>query len=168
MKKKTINNWLAAIVLLAVFVLCSGAMSKFLRDEEVPYPADYRMWTHVKTGLIGPENPNFQTSGGYHHIYANTKAMQGYSSGTFPNGSMIVFDVLETKEQNGNTLEGSRKHVDVMVKDSIRFKATGGWGYEEFDKDSQVRILTQPLKMQCFACHSKRKDKDFIFSAFRK
>ena len=136
--------------------------------DEVPYPEGYRRWTHVKTGLIGPSNPNFQFSGGYHHIYANEKAMQGYGSGSFPEGTVIVFDVLDAKEQNGNTQEAARNHLDVMVKDSLRYAATGGWGYEEFKGDSHTERLltTTTLQLQCANCHA-RKD-DHVFSEFRK
>jgi hypothetical protein len=169
MKNIRMNNWLVAILLCGIFIICASTISDSLHDDQVvAYPSGYRMWTHVKTGLIGPQNPNFQFSGGYHHIYANAKAMQGYSSGSFPEGSVLVFDVLNTKEQNGNTAEADRKNMGVMAKDSIKFKSTGGWGYEQFDKDSQIPTLTQPLKMQCFACHSRRKDNDFVFSSFRK
>ncbi len=138
-------------------------------DVEVPYPEGYRMWTHVKTGLIGPTNPNFKTTGGYHHIYANAKAMEGYMTGKFPEGSVLVFDVLDTKEQFGNIAENGRKHIDVMVKDSLKYSSTGGWGYEEFSGDSHTqRVLTPVTKAQCFSCHLTKKSNDFVFSSFRK
>lgn len=160
---------LTALLLIVTAFLAATAFSpgKFSADPEVPYPEGYRMWTHVKTGLIGPSNPNFQSSGGYHHIYANEKAMQGYTSGYFPEGSVLVFDVIDAKEQNGNTQEANRKHVDVMVKDSLQYAATGGWGYEEFGGDSHTnRLLTTTVRTQCATCHAKMSDK--VFSEFRK
>lgn len=154
-------------LLISAIVLASFTFNKSLQKDEVPYPEGYRMWTHVKTGLIGSENPNFKFSGGYHHIYANAKAMQGYTSGYFPEGSVLIFDVLDTKEQKGNIQEGNRKHLDVMVKDSLKYRSTGGWGYEEFNGDSHTqRTLTQTIKNQCFNCHSK--NENYIFSEFRK
>jgi len=156
------------LITIAAFVTLFGfTFNKSTQEDEVPYPEGYRMWTHIKTGLIGPTNPNFQFSGGYHHIYANAKAMQGYTSGYFPEGSVIIFDVLDTKEQNGNTQESSRNHLDVMVKDSLKYASTGGWGYEEFKGDSHTeRILTPTKKTQCFNCHAKKAD--YVFSEFRK
>src|SRR5262249_9654875 len=44
----------------------------------VPYPVGYRDWTHVKSNLIGPESPMYKQIGGYQHVYANKKGMEGY------------------------------------------------------------------------------------------
>ena len=155
------------ILIASAIAIGSFAFNKTAAEEEVPYPEGYRMWAHIKTGLIRPENPNFKFSDGYHHIYANAKAMQGYTSGNFPEGSILIFDVLDTKEQNGNIQEGSRKHLDVMVKDSLKYTSTGGWGYEEFNGDSHTeRMLTPTVKIQCHNCHAKTSDN--VFSEFRK
>lgn len=163
------QNKITVIFAIAGFITFIGGFTfaKSAKEAEVNYPEGYRKWTHIKTGLIGPTNPNFRFSGGFHHIYANEKAMQGYTSGYFPNGAILVFDVLDTKEQNGNTLESGRKHLDVMVKDSLKYAGTGGWGYEEFKGDSHTeRLLTSAAKNQCFNCHAKQAD--FVFSEFRK
>ena len=94
----------------------------------VPYPQGFRNWVHVKTMLIGPQSQFFQSAGGIHHIYANEKAMEGFSRDRFPDGAVLVFDLLDTKEKDGNVGEGARQRIDVMLKDSQRFAATGGWG----------------------------------------
>jgi hypothetical protein len=152
---------------IIVIILILNLSFDLFIENEMPYPEGYRAWTHVKTGLVGPTNPNFAISGGYHHIYANEKAMQGYSNGYFPEGSVIIFDVINIKEQNGNIQETDRKHLDVMLKDSIKYRSTGGWGYEEFEGDSHtIRNLTEANKIQCFNCHAK--NTDYVFSMFRK
>ena len=33
--------------------------------------------------------------GGIHHIYANDKAIEGYRNELFPDGAVIIFDLLE-------------------------------------------------------------------------
>jgi hypothetical protein len=138
-------------------------------NDAVPYPAGYRMWTHVKSVLIGPQSPAFESFGGLHHIYANEKAMEGYRTGKFPDGSVIVADFLETRENAGVTTEGPRRRIDVMVKGSKRYAATGGWGFEQFRGDSQTdRMVTAENAAKCFACHAKQKDRDSVFSEFRK
>jgi hypothetical protein len=135
-------------------------------DDVVPYPEGYRKWVHIRTGLIGPAHPGFQFSGGFHHIYGNDKAMEGYVSGKFPEGAVLVFDVIEASEKDGSTTEGQRRHVDVMVKDSARYRSTGGWGYEEFKGNSKTeRVLTEPVRAQCFKCHTSQKD--FVFSEWK-
>lgn len=152
---------------IPVFIFTAFSFNISCQENEIPYPEGYRYWVHIKTTLVGPESPSFKLNGGYHHIYANEKAMQGYTSGHFPEGAVIVFDVLGIKQQNGNMLEDSRAHIDVMVKDSLKFAGTGGWGYEEFKGDSHTeRTLTSTTKTQCFNCHAKKDD--YFFSEFRK
>ena len=130
-------------------------------NNEVPYPENFKQWTHIKTKVLGKQNHNK----GFNHIYANDKAMKGYSSGSFPEGSVLVFDVIEASTTDSITKEEKRKHVDVMLKDSIRFATTGGWGYEEFKGDTKQAVLTPEVKAQCFNCHSRQSD--YIFSEFR-
>jgi Cytochrome P460 len=138
-------------------------------NDEVPYPVGYRMWTHVKTALIGTQSPAFESFGGLHHIYANEKAMEGYRTGRFPDGSVLVFELLETRENTGVTTEGPRKRVGVMVKNSKQYAETGGWGYESFQGDSQTeRRLNAQSRMACYKCHEPQKDRDYVFSEFRK
>jgi Cytochrome P460 len=156
------------IVLAIIILFITGAGFKICSslDYEVPYPEGYRKWTHIKTGLIGPENPAFKFSGGFHHIYGNDKAMQGYTSGVFPDGAILVFDVIEAVQKDGSSTEGKRTHIDVMYKDASKYAATGGWGYEEFKVDSKIKgVLSTDTKTNCFNCHAKQDD--FVFSMFR-
>jgi hypothetical protein len=51
------------------------------------------------------ENP-FQ---GIHHIYANPKGVEGLNTGTYPDGSVLVFDLLNYAEKDLTIREGDRK-----------------------------------------------------------
>jgi hypothetical protein len=157
------------LALAAICITTWGLSLSAEPNDQVPYPAGYRLWAHVKSALIGPQNPAFENSGGLHHIYANEKAMDGYRAGRFPDGSVFVADFLETRENAGVTTEGPRRRIDVMVKDSKRYAATGGWGFEQFKGDSQTdRMVTAEIATKCFDCHSKQKERDSVFSEFRK
>lgn len=157
---------------LALAATCIGTWNLSLwakPNDAVPYPAGYRQWAHVSSALIGPQSPAFENSGGIHHIYANEKAMEGYRTGRFPDGSVLVADFLETRESAGVTTEGSRRRIDVMVKESKRYAETGGWGFEQFRGDSQTdRMVTAQIATKCFACHAQQKEHDSVFSRFRK
>ena len=65
------------LLLLAACGLVT-AFSSFMRREAVAYPEGYRQWTHIKTHLVGPNNPAWPKYGGFTHVYANEKAVQGY------------------------------------------------------------------------------------------
>src|ERR1041384_5195982 len=75
----------------------------------VPYPTNYRHWTHVKSMVIEPGHALHASFGGIHHLYANEQAMQGYRSGKFPDGAVIVFDLLEARAADHAVTEGKRK-----------------------------------------------------------
>lgn len=155
-----------AIVLWAGISFAAFSVSQSA-SESVPYPTGYRSWVHVKSGIVARDNPTLKRYEGIHHIYANPKAMEGYEKGEFPDGSVIVFDLLEAPVKNGITTEGPRRFIDVMHKDSKKYAKTAGWGFEEFNGDSTTeRLLTEEKAISCSACHASQKD--HVFSDFRK
>lgn len=136
--------------------------------SDVPYPDGYRDWHHVKSMVIEEGHPLFDSFGGIHHLYANPKAMEGYRSGRFPDGAVIVFDLLETERKNGALFEGARKVLGVMHRDQGRYDTTGGWGFEGFaGGDPTARVVGEKAAEACFACHTSQKGHDFVFSRLR-
>jgi hypothetical protein len=159
--------WIFTASCLSVMLFSFRHASEYVND--VPYPDGYRNWVHVKSRFAGPKSADFQINGGFNHTYANDKALTGYLSGNFPEGSIIVFDVLIVQEDSVNhgIVELARKRIDVMIKDSAKYAATGGWGYGQFKadhRDNGIRTLEAATK--CFACHMSQKD--LVFSDFRK
>ena len=134
--------------------------------DTVPYPESFRTWSHVKSGVIGPQHKNFASLGGLHHVYANKEAMAGYKTRQFPEQSVIVFEWLEWAEKDGAILEGPRRQIDVMAKDSKRYAQTGGWGFQRFVKDTR-ELAAAPTPQDCFACHNKLKEDGLVLSKYR-
>ena len=110
--------------------------------------------------------PLYDAVGGMHHIYANKKAMAGYKTGKFADGSVLVFDLFE-----------------AVDKDNAVSKATGrpSWSWRK-RQGPQGRPLvglpgvrrqnppeqrSTPGQADCHTCHVAQKDKDFVFSAWR-
>ncbi len=145
------------------------ALSAFAVDAPpVAYPEGYRDWRHVKSMVIEPGHGLAESFGGIHHVYANGKALEGYRSGRYPDGAVIVLDLLEATATDRTVTEGPRKLVGVMQKDAARFAATGGWGFEGFKGDSRTeRIVGGDAATACFACHQAQAARDFVFSAER-
>ena len=137
-------------------------------EPEVPYPDGYRDWYHVKSMVIEEGHPLYGAFGGIHHLYANNKALEGYRSNTFPDGAVIIFDLLEAEHDDNAVTEGDRKVVGVMHKDAKKFAATGGWGFEGFGGgDPTNRVVGADAASACFACHQPQKDQDYTFSRLR-
>jgi hypothetical protein len=153
---------LAGVVLAgSLTVIAAASLTTWI---DVPYPDGYRRWVHVSSSL----SPGTAPATGLHHIYANAKAMEGYRSREFPDGSVLVLDLFEAQTTGGFVTAGGRRAVRVMRKDRKRFVETGGWGFEEFRGDSKTdRALDDGARRACYACHRQQEDQGLLFSAFR-
>ena len=155
-------------VALAAFTLSGWLGARALSQQEPRALPDYRGWTHLKSALVGPKNPLYDAEGGFHHVYANDRAMEGLRTGVFRDGAMLVYDLLEAREDNGLAVEGPRRRVDLMVKGAADRVETGGWDFRRFlGPERRETPLTAQDRADCFACHRTRKDRDFVFSGFR-
>lgn len=152
---------------IALSILASGAAAA-ADAPLVPYPSGYRDWRHVKSMVIEPGHPLSEAFGGIHHLYANKEALDGYRSGKFADGSIIVFDLLDAQAEGHAVTEGRRKVLGVMHKDSRKYRDTGGWGFEGFKGDSRSeRAVGAKAAEACFGCHAAQQDRDYVFSALR-
>ncbi len=152
------------VVLLGLLV---AVAPRVVADGGVPYPDGYRRWTHVKSMVIQPGHALANPFAGIHHVYANDRALEGLRSGTYPDGAVLVFDLLEAREADHALVEGPRKLVGVMVRDHKRYADTGGWGFEGFAGDSRTKRLTNDGGRSCFACHASQKDHAYVFAKWR-
>lgn len=154
-----------------VFLLAVCAVGLVAAGEApLAFPEGFRTWTHISSSVVGPENPIAPKYEGVHNIYANDKAMQGYRTGKWADGAVIVYDQWTAVPAGKDAkTPGQRKFIDVMIKDSRRFGATGGWGYTEFTADGWKRVMevegNQPI---CQTCHAKTAPGgDQVFSVFK-
>ena len=158
--RKPVAIALATIVTAAVAIAAAGS-------APVPFPDGYRSWRHVKSVVVGPEHKSAAGQGAkIFQFYANPQAIEGYRAGKFPNGSVIVRETLRAVagegESKGMLNEGEHTALDVMRKDDRLYKETGGWGFETFDKNNAT--LPDKDRAQCYACHSRQKERDLVFS----
>jgi hypothetical protein len=147
-------------------LLARLALSADKEKPMVKYPDDYRHWTHVKSTVIQRGHPLYDSLGGIHHIYANWRAFKAMKSGkSFTDGAVLVFDLLETTQENNLLVEGPRKFIGIMQRDSKEFIDTGEWGFEEFKGDTKERVVGEP-KSSCFPCHEAQKQTGYVFSDY--
>jgi hypothetical protein len=158
--------WNASIVIAAIVAVSLNTAA--WEDIEVAYPTEYRAWAHIKSTLVGPQNPGFASEGGLHHFYANGKGIEGYRTGVFPEGAVLIDDLLEMKDVStpGVSIEGPRRRLAVMVKDSRRYASTGGWGFDIFRGDTQTGSLDADGRAKCYDCHQKAKNA--VYSELRR
>lgn len=57
--------------------------------------------------------------------------------------------------------------VEFMVKDAVRYKETGGWGYARFvGNDYKPYGKDAGFTRECVACHAPVKDNDYLFTSY--
>lgn len=165
---KNMKKLITSVTVLSLTILfLANASSGEVKKAVVKYPEGYRNWVHVKSMVIQQGHSLYDSFGGIHHIYANDKALKAMKNGKlYPDGAVLVFDLLEAKSENNATVEGPRKIVGVMEKNTKKFAETGGWGFEGFKGDTKERAVTDP-KNACFSCHEPQRTTGFVFSNYR-
>ncbi|MEW9306975.1 MULTISPECIES: cytochrome P460 family protein [Labrys] len=163
---------LAGACLVAVVVAAAGALAQ---DTDItkskPKPASpiygvtipdgYRQWELVAPALEHEPLNELRT------VLGNKTALDAYRAGTlpFPDGTVLVklaWKHVQSPEFESALVPGPATTVQVMVKDSKKYAATGGWGFGRFIDGKPV---DQAQHETCFACHEARvKARDYVFT----
>jgi cytochrome P460 len=113
-------------------------------------------------------------------IVGNPAIIEAYRSGIpgngkpFPDGArMAKIHWNTTKSADApapTTVPGSLHDVDLMVRDSKRFAASGNWGYAQFNYEpASDSFSPEGSGTDCgFACHTIASAKDYVFTAYPK
>ncbi len=102
-------------------------------------------------------------------IVGNSTAIEAYQKDNlpFPDGTVLVklaWKRAQSPEFASASVPGAATTVQVMVKDSRRYAATGGWGFGRFVNGKPV---DEAQHQTCFACHDARaKGHDSVFTRF--
>ncbi len=137
--------------------------------EEITLPFGYRDWKVISVAHEGGKLNDIRA------ILGNDAAYKASRAGTipFPDGAMIArLAWIDTaSEENdkvfGNKqsfVAGSATNVQLLVKDSRKFAATGGWGFAQFGKDRPN--TNEAVAKECFVCHKPAKSNDYVFTHY--
>jgi hypothetical protein len=167
------------VTLIGAGVIAYSAPASGNADEEaapiygVTIPPGYRDWKMISVAQL--------LTGKVDQLRAqlsNEIAIKAYKEGTrpFPDGSIIValhWNRLPSEDNNKvlaakfpgaqSFVVGSPVNMQIMVKDSKKYAATGGWGFGDF-KDGKPG--DEALHKNCFSCHEPVKDRDFVFTRY--
>jgi hypothetical protein len=136
-------------------------------DDVKPPPAGYRHWFHVNTMIIDKASPLFKDLGGMHNVYVNSVGEAALKKGgPYPDKSMFVTDLHDFTVSDGSYVEGARKGLAVMMKDSKKYASTGGWGFQFWEGGDPKKPQVTDAAKQCFACHQPKKDQDYVYSTY--
>jgi hypothetical protein len=134
----------------------------------VKIPPGYRDWKLISVAHEEGNNNDLRA------VLGNDVAIKAYREGKlpFPDGAIIArlaWSYVPSEENNKafgraqSFVAGAPINVQFMVKDSIKFAATGGWGFAQF-KDGNPADEA-PLRT-CFPCHQPAKAEDLVFTHY--
>ena len=179
------SSVLAAGALAAGTALAGGAGSigaaVYNAKGELVLPEGFREWVFIGAPLT-PHGLNNGKAGfpEYHHVYVNPDAFAVYQrTGEFPEGTVIAKELVLV--QKGDYKDGSKdapsgrgyfagefQGMDVMVKDSKRFKADNGWGFFNFGHNAppyQAPARAAATE-SCASCHATNAGKGMVFKTY--
>jgi hypothetical protein len=134
----------------------------------IKIPPGYRDWRLIS---VAHEAGNLND---LRAMLGNDVAIKAYREGKlpFPDGTIIArlaWSYVPSVENNKvfgrdqSFVAGAPINLQLMVKDSRKYAATGGWGFAQF-KDGKPADAA--LLKTCFPCHEPAKAQDFVFTRY--
>lgn len=152
-----------SLVIAAVIAVSIALAIVCVAIDGVTIPGGYRKWELVAPALEGDPLNELRV------VVGNAVAMKAYHAGTlpFPDGTVLVklaWKRAQSSEFEPASIPGPATTVQIMVKDSKKYAATGGWGFGRFIDGKPV---DEAQHQTCFACHEARvKGHDFVFTRY--
>ncbi|MCJ2116301.1 MULTISPECIES: cytochrome P460 family protein [unclassified Methylobacterium] len=129
----------------------------------VTVPDGYRDWRLIAPALEDAPLNELRA------VVGNDLAVAAFRDGTlpFPDGTVLVklaWERMPSTEFASATVPGRATTVQVMVKNTKRYAATGGWGFGRFIGGKPV---DEAQHRTCFACHEARvRNRNYVFTGY--
>lgn len=154
-------------------LVAADAGPHFTAGNELMRPQGYREWVFVGSSLAMSyeRKPEKVKHPKFHHLYINRDAYYEFEkSGTFPEGTILVMEVLTAGSHASINRQGhfadQFSGLEAAVKDSSRFPER--WAYFSFDlKDGSLSGTAKAFaKERCWSCHNEHAQTDNVFTQF--
>jgi hypothetical protein len=123
----------------------------------------YRDWQVV--------SPSYRPDKGHIRVVlGNPTAIQALRKGKrpFPDGTIfakIAWNAGKLAKFPVALVPASFAQVEFMIKDSGRYKKTGGWGFARFVGENYKPYgKDEGFVQECFGCHTPVADNDYVFT----
>ncbi len=170
--KRTVFALIAVAAVAVVVTRIGTAYGQANRDAAPVFltkmPPGYRDWRLISMAHEEGSLHSFAA------VLGNDVAINAYRQGQlpFPDGAIIAalhYRHVPSDENNKifgqaqSFVPGPPTNVQFMVKDSVKYAATGGWGFGHFQdgKPGDDSILKT-----CFPCHNRNKARDLVFARY--
>jgi Cytochrome P460 len=168
---KRIAFTLVAVVAVAGIAALTARASGRADGEAslgIKLPPGYRDWRLISVAHEAGSLNDLRA------VLGNDAAIETYRKEKlpFPDGTIIArlaWSYVPSEENNKafgreqSFVAGAPTNVQLMVKDSRKYAATGGWGFAQF-KDGKP--ADEAALKGCFSCHEPAKANDFVFTHY--
>jgi hypothetical protein len=153
-----------SIACVAVLLLASSAVasdeSPYAPDGKLNFPANYREWVFLTSGLDMSYSklPAMSGHSMFDNVFVDPVSYHEFlRTGTWPEGTLLVKEARGAsgkgsinqhgKFQSGEVMGG----VEVHTRDTKRFP--GGWGFFAFGGTEPAQQI--PTSADCYTCHQQ-------------
>ena len=142
----------------------------FAADGKLEFPANYREWIYLSTGLNMSYSPRVAGSADhdmFDNVFVNPSAYRAFlETGTWPDQTMLVLEVRGAGSNASINKAGHFQNGDVMgrevhIKDK---RVPGGWAFYGFDDEKPTTPF--PHEMSCYSCYEEHCAVDTTFVQF--
>jgi hypothetical protein len=145
----------------------------YTADKQLRFPANYREWVYLGSGVDMSYNPKAQASGHsiFNTVFVNPSSYREFlETGTWPDGTTLVLEnrgavhggeVSASLNKHGLTQTEELMGMEVHVKD---VSLPGGWGFFSFDNKTSAKLIGRPAS--CYTCHEQHAAVDTTFAQF--
>ncbi len=163
MKKQSFQR-----VLLSVLILCSCVVYAQNNTKSsangIEVPVGYKNWRVI--GVAHRTDNNSLRAIVGNSIAIN--AARARNTKPWPKGSILgklVWHDSQHPHWDTATVPGDLSHIEFMIKDSVKYKNTGGWGYARW-KGMALTPHGEDASFanECFNCHKAVEHNDYVFT----
>jgi hypothetical protein len=153
----------------------NSTQPQYTNDGKLIFPANYRSWQYVTTGVDMDYNPSPMAMGHtmFDNVFVNPEAYQYFlQNGTWPDKTLFVLEARIGESKGSINKSGHYQgtqtagHV-VHVKDTAKFPETHGWAFFGFNDDKGDGPGSMFNKdAACYSCHEQHGAVDTTFVQF--
>jgi hypothetical protein len=147
----------------------TGQTPTYTADGRLMFPANYREWVYLTSGLDMSYSPNAGMGHSmFDNVFVNPEAYKAFlQTGTWPDKTMLVLEVRMAGSKASINKSGHFQTSDLMgrevhVKDESRFP--GKWAFFGFDDANPSKQV--PKEAACYSCHEQHAAVDTTFVQF--
>jgi len=142
----------------------------YAADGRLVFPANYREWIYLTTGMDMDYNPDPSMAGHsmFDNVFVNPESYKAFvSTATWPDKTMLVLEGRMAASKGSINKAGHYQTNDVMmrsvhIKDEARFP--GKWAFFPFEEGKPTKQI--PKEAVCYSCHQEHGAVDTTFVQF--